>query len=98
VSGKPNPHQIARVVLISRRLEFLRDDAIEVAGRIKRDQERLEQIGYAKRKLDEERTALMRAMDVDPSQQGNYGHELRFAEFLNMFATCTVEGAAEEPK
>jgi hypothetical protein len=98
MSGKPNEQQIKRVVLISRRLEFLRDDSIEIAGRIKRDQERLEKIGFAKRKLAEERTKLMLAMDVDPSQIGNYGYEARFEAFLGIFSTCNVEGAAEEPQ
>lgn len=98
MSGFPNKDQISRVILIGRTVNGLDDEMERLKKAVRLQQIRMQEIEHSRRVLVEERSDLMRKMDVSPSQKGNYGYEQRHEAFLNLVASLNPIGIAEEPK
>ena len=98
MSGVPNKEGVRQVLLITRTIESLKDEAHALMLEQKRIKLRLENINDKLGSLMSDRTKLMVAMDVDPSQYGNFGHEIRYANFLGMLATLDPVDSANKPE
>ncbi len=98
MSGFPNKEQISRVILIGRTVNGLDDEMERTKKAVRVQQLRMQEIEHSRRLLTNERSELMRSMDVSPCQKDNYGYEQRHEAFLNLVASLNPIGIAEEPK
>lgn len=98
MSGRPHAAGVEKVVLITRRLNLLTEEFRDNKNAIAALNKRQESIDDRYNQLDRERKKLLESMDVHPNQTGNYGSEARHAAFLSLMASCSVEGAADEPE